>query len=126
MPQEFNIEIISPGASIYSGKIEEVVLPCFEGQATILKDHIPFITFLRPGLISIGNGERFYVEEGTVEFSENNLLILSASVKNLKKINIDEISNMIKEAEKDILENEISDKQKYVLNYKIDTLKSIN
>jgi F-type H+-transporting ATPase subunit epsilon/F-type H+-transporting ATPase subunit delta len=126
MSQEFNIEIISPGENVYSGKIQEVVLPCFEGQATILKDHIPFITFLRPGLISIGNGERFYVEEGTVEFSENNLLILSASVKNLKKINIDEISNMIKEAEKDILENEISDKQKYVLNYKIDTLKSIN
>ena len=126
MSQEFNIEIISPGENVYSGNIQEVVLPCFEGQATILKDHIPFITFLRPGLISIGNGERFYVEEGTVEFSENNLLILSASVKNLKKINIDEISNMIKEAEKDILENEISDKQKYVLNYKIDTLKSIN
>tara|TARA_E500000178_G_scaffold134509_1_gene134560 strand:+ start:74 stop:454 length:381 start_codon:yes stop_codon:yes gene_type:complete len=126
MSREFNIEIISPGENVYSGKIQEVVLPCFEGQATILKDHIPFITFLRPGLISIGNGERFYVEEGTVEFSENNLLILSASVKNLKKINIDEISNMIKEAEKDILENEISDKQKYVLNYKIDTLKSIN
>ena len=86
MPEEYKVEIISPDKSIYSGQTDETVLPCFEGQVTILKNHIPLITFLRPGIIEIGKDEKFYTEDGTVEFSENNLLILSATVKNLKKI----------------------------------------
>ena len=125
MSQEFKIEIISPDKSIYSGKIVEAILPCFEGQVTILKDHIPLITFLRPGLIIVKN-EKFYTEEGTVEFSDNNLLILSATVQNLKNINSDEINSMIKDAENKVSTNQITDKQKYILNYKIDTLKQIN
>ena len=84
MSTEFNIEIISPDKTIYSGKTQEAILPCFEGQVTVLKDHIPLITFLRPGLIEIGNNEKFYAEDGTVEFSNDNLLILSASAQNLK------------------------------------------
>ncbi len=126
MPQEFKIEIISPNESIYSGNIEDAILPCFEGQVTILKDHIPLITFLRPGLIEVGKTEKFYVEDGTVEFSNNNLLILSATVQNLKKIKTEQVSSMISEAEKKLSTNQVSDKQKYILSYKIDTLKRIN
>ena len=77
MSQEFKIEIISPDKTVFLGSTEEVLLPCYEGQITILKDHIPLITFLRPGLIEIGKNEKFYAEEGTVEFSNNNLLILT-------------------------------------------------
>ncbi len=126
MSEEFKIEIISPDKSIYSGDTEEVVLPCFEGQVTVLKNHIPLITFLRPGIIEIGKDEKFYAEDGTVEFSDNNLLILSTTIKSLKMINTDQKNNMIKEAEKILSSNQISDKQKYILNYKIETLKQIN
>ena len=126
MSQEFKIEIISPDKTIFLGNAEEVLLPCYEGQMTILKDHISLITFLRPGVIKIDKNEEFYVEDGTVEFSENNLLILSTSVQSLKKIKSDQINEMLKEAEKKILSNQISDKQKYILNYKIETLKQIN
>ena len=126
MSQEFNIEIISPDENIYSGKTIEAVLPCFEGQVTVLKDHIPLITFLRPGLIEIGNNLKFYAEDGTVEFSDNNLLILSTTVINLQNIKTEQINNMLKDAEKKLLSNQISDKQKYILNYKIETLKQIN
>ena len=126
MSEEFKIEIISPDKSIYSGNTEEVVLPCFEGQVTVLKNHIPLITFLRPGIIEIGKEEKFFAEDGTVEFSDNNLLILSTTIKNLKMINADQKNNMIKEAEKILSSNQISDKQKYILNYKIETLKQIN
>ena len=125
MSQEFKIEIISPDNSIYSGKIVEAILPCFEGQVTILRNHIPLITFLRPGLITVGN-ENFYVEEGTVEFSDNNLLILSSTVQNIKNITSEKKNIMLKDAENKILKNQISDKQRYILNYKIDTLKQIN
>ena len=125
MSQEFKIEIISPDNSIYSGKIVEAILPCFEGQVTILRDHIPLITFLRPGLITVGN-ENFYVEEGTVEFSDNNLLILSSTVQNIKNISTEKKNIMLKDAENKISKNQVSDKQKYILNYKIDTLKQIN
>ena len=126
MSEEFKIEIISPDKSIYSGNTEEVVLPCFEGQVTVLKNHIPLITFLRPGIIEIGKEEKFFAEDGTVEFSDNNLLILSTTIKNLKMINTDQKDNMIKEAEKILSSNQISDKQKYILDYKIETLKQIN
>ncbi len=126
MSQEFKVEIISPDKTIYSGESSEAVLPCYEGQVTILKDHIPLITFLRPGLIEIGKDEKFYAEDGTVEFVENNLLILSATIQNLKNIKSGQISTMLSEAEKKILNNKISDKQKYILNYKIETLKQIN
>ncbi len=126
MTKDFNIEIISPDEKIFAGKSEEVILPCYEGQVTILRDHIPLITFLRPGLIIVGNDSKFFVEEGTVEFSENNLLILSNSVKNLKNIKNEEISEMIKDSEKKISNNQVSDKQRYILSYKIETLKNIN
>ena len=126
MSQEFEIEIISPNKSIYRGKTEEAVLPCFEGQVTILKDHISLITFLRPGLIEVGKNEKFYAEEGTIEFSNNSLIILSTTVQNLKNINSEQKTVMLRDAEKKLLENQVSDKQKYILNYKIETLKQIN
>ncbi len=126
MSEEFKIEIISPDQSVYSGKTEEAVLPCFEGQVTVLKDHIPLITFLRPGIIEIEGSEKFYVEDGTVEFSDNNLLILSATVQSLKKIKTQEIGSMLREAEQMLSKNQVSDKQRYILNYKIETLKQIN
>ena len=126
MSQEFKIEIISPDRRIFSGNTVEAILPCFEGQVTVLKDHIPLITFLRPGIIEIGKSEKFYTEDGTVEFSDNNLLILSTTIQNLKMINVEQKNNMIQEAEKVLSSNQISDKQKYILNYKIETLKQIN
>tara|TARA_B100001057_G_C22837969_1_gene945934 strand:- start:344 stop:724 length:381 start_codon:yes stop_codon:yes gene_type:complete len=126
MSEEFKIEIISPDKSIYSSDTEEVVLPCFEGQVTVLKNHIPLITFLRPGIIQIGKDEKFYAEDGTVEFSDNNLLILSTTIKNTKTMNTDQKNSMIDMAEKELSSNQISDKQKYILNYKIETLKQIN
>ena len=89
MPQEFKIEIISPDKTVFLGSTEEVLLPCYEGQITVLKDHIPLITFLRPGVIKIDKNEDFYVEDGTVEFSDNNLLVLSTSVQSLKKRCVD-------------------------------------
>ena len=126
MSEEFKIAIISPDKSIYSGETKEAILPCFEGQVTILKDHIPLITFLRPGLIEIDKNEKFYVEDGTVEFSENNLLILSATALSLKDINSDLVESMRRDAEKKLSANQISDKQKYILNHKVEILKQIN
>ena len=126
MSQEIKIEIISPDKSIFSGKSEEVILPCFEGQVTILRDHIPLITFLRPGFIEIGKNEKFYVEDGTVEFKDNNLLILSTSAQSLKNISKEKKNIMLEEAQKKISTNQISDKQKYILNYKIEALKQIS
>ena len=126
MSQEFKIEIISPDKRIFAGSSDEAILPCFEGQVTILKDHIPIITFLRPGIIEIGKNEKFYTEDGTVEFSDNNLLILSTTIQSLKMINTEQKNSMIREAEKALSSNQISDKQKYIFNYKIETLKQIN
>tara|TARA_B100001057_G_scaffold472648_1_gene536136 strand:+ start:1017 stop:1397 length:381 start_codon:yes stop_codon:yes gene_type:complete len=126
MLQKFEIEIISPNKIIYKDSTTETILPCFEGQVTILKDHISFITFLRPGIIEVDNKEKFYVEEGTIEFFNNKLLVLSATAQNLKDLNNKSIIDMIKKAEENLIDNQISDKQKYILNYKVETLKQIN
>ena len=126
MSEKFTVEIISPDRLIIKSEATEVTIPSYEGQMGILKDHIPLITFLRPGLIEIGNNLKFYAEDGTVEFSDNNLLILSTTVINLQNIKTEQINNMLKDAEKKLLSNQISDKQKYILNYKIETLKQIN
>ncbi len=127
MSDKFTVEIISPNKSILKTESSEVIIPSYEGEIGILKDHIPLITFLRPGVIKILNeiDRIFYVEEGTVEFSDNNLLILTSTAKETKEIDKSKLNEIIKEAEKQMNIEEIKDKEKYVLSYKIDTLKNL-
>ena len=80
MSENFNLEIISPDQTLFNSEVRETVIPAYEGAMTILKDHISLITFLRPGFIEVVSNnkvEKFYIEDGTVEFFNNNLLILS-------------------------------------------------
>tara|TARA_B100000401_G_scaffold434815_1_gene375559 strand:- start:917 stop:1306 length:390 start_codon:yes stop_codon:yes gene_type:complete len=128
MSEKFQLEIISPDRSILKTDASEVVIPSYEGEMGILKDHSPLITFLRPGLIKVKNGieSKYFVEEGTVEFAKNNLLILTSTVKELSKIEKGFIEGQINEAEKKIKSNELSDKEKYLLSYKLNSLKAIN
>ena len=127
MSENFTVEIISPDDSIIKTQTSEVIIPAFEGELGILKDHIPLITFLRPGIIKIsGTTEnKFLVEEGTVEFSNNNLLILTPSAKELSAFDKNSLNNIIDEAEKKFNTDKITDKEKYILSYKINTLKNI-
>ena len=128
MSDKFTVEIITPDRSILKSETHEVTIPSYEGQMGILKDHIPIITFLRPGFIKILNDKEttFFVEEGIVEFNNNNLLILTSTPKELSKIDKSSLKSLIEEAEQKISKESISDKERYLLNYKIDTLKSIN
>jgi F-type H+-transporting ATPase subunit epsilon len=128
MSNRFTIEIITPDKTILKSEAAEVTIPSFEGQMGILKDHIPLITFLRPGIISVQNQEekKYFVEEGTVEFSDNNLLILTSTAKDLKNMEKNYINDLIDKTEKKLKDSGLSDKDKYVISYKIDTLKEIN
>ena len=128
MSENFTVEIISPEKSILNAEAKEVMIPSFEGEMGILRDHISLITFLRPGLIKIKEAieTNFFVEEGTVEFKNNSLLILTSSAKKLQEINKDYLNTLLQDAEKKINDNTLNDKEKYLLSYKIDTLKSIN
>jgi F-type H+-transporting ATPase subunit epsilon len=128
MSENFNLEIISPNKTLISSETKQVIIPAFEGLMTILKDHISLVTFLRPGIIEVeinNEIEKFFVEEGTVEFSKNNLLILSSSVKNLKNFSNDEANILLEKSKKEYSNNELSDKDKYILSYKLETLKNI-
>ncbi len=126
MSENFKVEIVRPDNKILSEEASEVTLPCYEGQLTILKDHIPFITFLRPGIIEINKKNKIFVEDGTIEFYENNLLILSATAISIDKLEKNRIKEKIEEAQKQLSKKEIDDKQRYILNHKIDTLNSLN
>ena len=127
MSDKFIVEIITPDKSILKSETNEVSIPSYEGQMGILKDHISLITFLRPGIIVIKdqNEKKFYVEEGTVEFSNNNLLILTSTARSLNDLNKSSIESLLNEAESKLKEESYSDKEKYLLSYKINTLKEL-
>ena len=128
MSDKFTIEIISPDKIILQAEAKEVVIPSFEGEMGILKDHIHLITFLRPGLVNIIDEDKktFFVEEGTVEFSNNKLLILSSTAQELSKIDKNSLKNLIDDAEKKVKNENFSDKERYLLSYKVQTLKTLN
>ena len=129
MSENFAVEIISPNESILKTEATEVTIPSYEGQMGILKDHIPLITFLRPGLITIkenSNEKIFFIEDGTVEFSNNSLLILTSTAKSLDSLDKNTIDTIIKESEAKMNKDEIKDKERYLLSYKINTLREIS
>ena len=124
MSDKFTVEIISPDQTILKQETSEVVIPSFEGQMGILNNHIPLITFLRPGIITIkAEGEKkYYVEEGTVEFSNSNLLILTSTAKDVDNLDKSQINDLIQKAEAN-LNAQSTDKERYVASYKLETLK---
>ena len=128
MSEKFTLEVISPDRTILKVNAIEVVIPSYEGEIGILKYHIPLITFLRPGLIKIidETNKILFVEDGTVEFVNNNLLILTSTVQELSNFDKASINQLLNEAEKKISHDKITDKEKYLLSYKIETLKNIN
>ena len=128
MSDKFIVEIISPDQTILKQETNEVTIPSFEGQMGILKDHISLITFLRPGFILIkGEKEKkYYVEEGTVEFSKNNLLILTSTIKDLANFEKNLISELIQKEVSKLSDPKASDKERYISSYKIQSLKEIS
>ena len=130
MSEEFKLEVVNPEKSFLSKEdVTEVVVPAFEGEIGILKDHISIISFLKPGIIKIyskSEEEKFYVEDGIIEFKNNNLSILTSSIFNLKDLEKNKIQELLKSAEEQTSKNEINDQTKYLIDQKIDVLRSIN
>lgn len=129
MPEKFNLEIISPEQILFNSEVSQAAIPAYEGTMTILKDHISLITFLRPGFIEVEYNnklEKFYIEDGSVEFFNNNLLILSSSVMKVKNLTKDNVDKMIEESKTLLQNSEIKDKERYILSYKVNVLQEIN
>ena len=129
MSEEFKLEIVNPDKSFLSKEdVTEVVVPAFEGEIGILKDHISIISFLKPGIIKIysKNGEeKFYIEDGIIEFKNNNLSVLTSSIFNLKDMEKNKIQELLKIAEEET-KKELTDQTKYLIDQKIEVLRSIN
>ena len=130
MSEEFKIEIVNPEKSfLVKEDVSEVVVPAFEGEMGILKDHISIISFLKQGIIKIlskSGDENFYVEDGIVEFKNNNLSILTSSIFNLNDFDKTKQQELLKQAEEEASKPEINDQSKYLVDQKIEALKSIN
>ena len=130
MSEVYSVEIVNPEKSFLSkDDVTEVVLPAFEGEIGILKDHISIISFLKPGIIKIfskSGEESFYVNDGIIEFKDNNLSILTSLILNLKDIDKEKISEIKKSAEEELNKSDINDQEKYLLDQKLEVLKSIN
>ena len=130
MSEEYSVEIVNPEKSfLLKDDVTEVVVPAFEGEIGILKDHISIISFLKPGIIKIfskSGEESFYVNDGIIEFKDNNLSILTSLILNLKNIDKEKISEIQKSAEEELNKSDINDQEKYLLDQKLEVLKSIN
>ncbi len=129
MEKNFKLEIISPEKVIFSDNVIMVTLPSYEGDMSVLKNHISIITFLRPGIITVQksdeNLEKFFVQDGTIEFFNDNLVILSSSIVNLKNLTKEFIDNLNEEVKSKIEDKNITDHERYILNHKLDALKDI-
>ena len=130
MSDEFKIEIVNPEKSfLVKEDVSEVVVPAFEGEMGILKDHISIISFLKPGIIKIlskSGDENYYVEDGIVEFKNNNLSILTSSVFNLTDLDKSKQQDLLELAEKEASKAELNDQSKYLIDQKIEALRSLN
>ena len=129
MDENFKLEIISPEKIIYSNDIRMVTLPSYEGDMSVLKNHISIITFLRPGIIKAqkkeGNFEEFFVQDGTVEYFNDNLVVLSVSAINVKDLTKEFLDNLNKDTKNKLAEKNIEDHNRYILNHKLDVIKDI-
>tara|TARA_Y100001935_G_scaffold53330_1_gene44538 strand:- start:331 stop:723 length:393 start_codon:yes stop_codon:yes gene_type:complete len=130
MSEEFKIEIVNPEKSFLSREdVTEVIVPAFEGEMGILKDHISIISFLKPGIITINSksGEdKFYVEDGIIEFKNNNLSVLTSSIFNLKELQKNKVQDLLKAAEEESNQSEKNDQAKFLVDQKIEILKTLN
>ena len=130
MSEEFKVEIINPEKSFVSkDKVTEVVVPAYEGDIGILKDHISIISFLKPGIIKIlekNEEERYYIEDGIMEFKDNSLSILTSSIHNIKEMKKYSIDDSLKDAEKLLSNENLDDQERFLINQKIDVLKSLS
>ena len=130
MSEEFKVEIVNPEKSfLVKDDVSEVVVPAFEGEMGILKDHISIISFLKPGIIKIlskSGDENFYVEDGIVEFKNNNLSILTSSIFNITDLDKSKKQDLLKIAEEEANQADINDQSKYLADQKIEVLKSLN
>ena len=130
MSEEFKIEIVNPEKSFLNKEdVTEVVVPAFEGEMGILKDHISIISFLKPGIIKVfskSEENKYFVEDGIVEFKDNNLSILTSSIHKVSDLDQNKIDEIVKDAEKESGNDNIDDQKKYLIDQKIETLKNLN
>jgi ATP synthase F1 epsilon subunit len=131
MEDTYKIEIVSPEKVIFSDKsVQEVILPSYEGEMGILKDHISIVSFLRPGIVKIlkssENVNSFFLQDGIIEFFNNNLTILSSKVIDIKNLNREKIDQLITETEKILKDEKLNDDNRYLANHKINALRSLN
>ena len=130
MSEEFKVEIVNPEKSfLVKEDVSEVIVPAFEGEMGILKDHISIISFLKPGIIKIfskSGDENYYVEDGIVEFKNNNLSILTSSIFNLTDLDKSKQQDLLESAEKEASKTELNDQSQYLIDQKIEVLRSLN
>ena len=129
MEDNFKLEIISPEKIIFSDNVKMVTLPSYEGDMSVLKHHISIITFLRPGIIKVqknkGDFDEFFIQDGTVEYFNDSLVVLSTSVINVKDLSKEFLDNLNKDTQEKLGEKDITDYDRYILNHKLDVLKEI-
>tara|TARA_B100000700_G_scaffold231633_1_gene256362 strand:+ start:228 stop:626 length:399 start_codon:yes stop_codon:yes gene_type:complete len=130
MSEEFKIEIVNPEQSFLTKEdVTEVVVPAFEGEMGILKDHIPIISFLKPGIIKIlskSEENKYFVEDGIIEFKDNHLSILTSSIYKISDLDRNKIDQIVKDAEKESNSDNIDDQKKYLIDQKIEVLKNLS
>ena len=129
MEDNFKLQIVSPEKIIFSGDSKMVTIPSYEGDMSLLKNHISIITFLRPGIIKVQKNDEnfinFFVQDGTVEYFNDSLIILSASAMNIKDLSKEFLDNIVADTQKKLDDKDLTDHDRYILNHKLDTIREV-
>jgi len=100
----FQFELISPERLLFAGEVDSVVVPASEGQITVLKDHAPFMSTMKPGVVEVSDGartQRLFVRGGFADVSAKGLTILAEQAVPVEELDLAAIDAEIKNAEED-------------------------
>ncbi|MEX0589507.1 MAG: F0F1 ATP synthase subunit epsilon [Xanthobacteraceae bacterium] len=103
----FPFELVSPTRLVFSGEVEQVDVPGSEGDFGVLAGHAPFVSTLRPGVLTIRNGgetQRLFVSEGFAEVNASGLTVLAEIAVPVEEIDREALAIGLKEAEQAVTE----------------------
>ncbi len=106
MAEAFKFELVSPERLLVSEQVISVVIPGTEGELTVMANHAPLMTTVRPGVVTValasGSTERYVVFGGFADIVPQGCTLLAESAVAVKDIDRDDLASRIRDAREDV------------------------
>ena len=102
-----HFELVSPARLLFSGDVASVIIPGTEGEMTIMPNHAPVLSTLRPGYVTVaktgGSSEKIFVRGGFAEVNAKGLIVLAETAIPIAELDASAMSAQIKSAEDEVV-----------------------